>query len=179
MLSFLYSVYLDKSEGGNYYPDYFTQTVAKQSSVLIEWMGYTSKIEPHEVEASQKLFVNKEFMARIVEGCNAASIIILFISFIIAFAEGFKKTFLFLVGGGLLIYLVNLIRIAILTVMYYEYPQYQDILHSVVFPAIIYGMVFLLWMIWVRMLPKNDPDSYRDELENENEVEAEKGKDNE
>jgi len=169
----LYSVYLNKSQGGNYYPDYFTQIVAKQSSTLIEWMGYTSKIENHESEASQRLFVNNEFMVRVVEGCNAASIIILFISFIISFAEKFKKTFLFLLGGGLLIYLVNLIRIAILTVIYYEYPQYQEILHSVVFPAIIYGMVFLLWMIWVRMLPKDDLDSYRDEdevnIESENE----------
>jgi len=168
----MYSYYLDKSQGGSFYPDYFTHLVAKQSSVLIEWMGYASKIEPHEAEASQKLYVNKEFMVRIVEGCNAASIIILFISFIISFAEKFKKTLLFLLGGGLLIYIVNLIRIAILTVMYYEYPQYQEILHSVVFPAIIYGMVFLLWMIWVRMLPKNDPDSYRDE--NEVEIEDEK-----
>jgi len=163
----LYSYYLDKSQGGSFYPDYFTHIVAKQSSVLIEWMGYSSKIEPHELEASQKLFVNNEFMARIVEGCNAASIIILFVSFIIAFAENFKKTFLFLLGGGLLIYLVNLIRIAILTVMYYEYPQYQETLHSVVFPAIIYGMVFLLWMIWVRMLS---------EAENEAEIENEKVK---
>ncbi len=121
-------------------------------------MGYASKIEDHESDASQKLFVNNEFMVRVVEGCNAASIIILFISFIISFAEKFKKTFLFLLGGGLLIYLVNLIRIAILTIMYYEYPQYQEILHSVVFPAIIYGMVFLLWMIWVRMLSENEAE---------------------
>ncbi len=161
----MYSVYLNKSQDGKYYPDYFTHIVAKQSSVMIEWMGYSSKIEPHESEASQKLFVNNEFMIRIVEGCNAASIIILFISFIIAFAEKFKKTFLFLMVGGLLIYLVNLIRIAILTVVYYEYPEYQEMLHSVVFPAIIYGMVFMLWMIWVRMLS-----------EDEDEIEAEKEK---
>jgi len=113
-----------------------------------------------------KLYVNNEFLARIVEGCNAASIIILFISFIIAFAEKFKKTALFLLAGGVLIYVVNIIRIAILTIMYYEYPQYQEILHSVVFPAIIYGMVFILWMIWVRMLSK-------DEVETEVEVEIE------
>lgn len=159
MLSLLYSYYLNASQGGNYYPDYFTHIVAKQSSELIGWLGYSSKIEPHETEASMKLYVNKEFLLRIVEGCNAASIIILFISFIIAFAEKFKKTALFLVAGGMLIYIVNLIRIAILTVMYYEYPEYQEILHSVIFPAIIYGMVFLLWMVWVRMLAKTETDN--------------------
>jgi len=161
----VYSYYLNASQGGDYYPDYYTHIVAKQSSVLIEWFGYSSKIAPHDNDPSMKLYVNNEFLARIVEGCNAASIIILFISFIIAFAEKFKKTALFLLAGGVLIYIVNIIRIAILTIMYYEYPQYQEILHSVVFPAIIYGMVFILWMIWVRMLSKD---------ENEVEVEIEK-----
>lgn len=154
VLSILYSYYLNASQGGDYYPDFFTHIVAKQSSVLIEWLGYSSKIEPHANDPSMKLYVNNEFLVRIVEGCNAASIIILFISFIISFAEKLKKTVLFLLFGGMVIYIVNIIRIAILTVMYYEYPQYQETLHNVVFPAIIYGMVFILWMIWVRMLPK-------------------------
>ena len=77
-------------------------------------------------------------------------------SFIISFAEKFKKTTFFLFAGGLLIYIVNLFRIAILTIMYYEFPEYQETLHNIVFPAIIYGMVLLLWMIWVRMLPKTN-----------------------
>jgi len=152
----LYAFYLNKSQEGKYYPDYFTHLVAKQSSEIIEWFGYSSKIEPHETDASMKLYVDNMFLVRVVEGCNAASIIILFISFIISFAEKFKKTTLFLIAGGLLIYIVNLLRIAILTIMYYEFPQYQETLHAVVFPAIIYGMVFLLWMIWVRLLPKTE-----------------------
>ena len=152
----LYAFYLNKSQGGNYYPDYFTHIVANQSSGIIECFGYSSKIEPHETDASMKLFVDNKYLVRIVEGCNAVSIIILFMSFIISFAEKFKKTTFFLLAGGLLIYIVNLFRIAILTIMYYEFPEYQETLHNIVFPAIIYGMVLLLWMIWVRMLPKTN-----------------------
>lgn len=155
----LYAFYLDKSQGGNYYPDYFTHLVAEQSSEIIEWFGYSSKIVPHDSEASMKLFVDDEYLVRIVEGCNAVSIIILFISFIISFAEKFKKTTLFLLAGGILIYIVNLFRIAIFTIMYYKFPQYQETLHNIVFPVIIYGMVFLLWMIWVRLLPKTNPEN--------------------
>jgi exosortase family protein XrtF len=79
----------------------------------------------------------------------------LFVAFVIAFAEKFKKTVLFLFAGAVLIYIVNIVRIAILTVALYKYPQYEDILHSVVFPGIIYSMVFILWMVWVRMLKPN------------------------
>lgn len=148
--------YLNTSFTGNYYPDFITNIVAKQSSELISSFGYEAEVLPHETETSMKLYINQTYLARIVEGCNAISIIILFVAFIISFAENFKKTFLFLFAGVTLIYAVNIVRIAILTIAIYEYPEYTDTLHGVVFPAIIYGMVFLLWMIWVRMLPKTN-----------------------
>lgn len=147
-------VYLNTSFTGNYYPDYITNLVANQSSELISSFGYDAEVLPHKTETSMKLYMNQVYLARIVEGCNAISIIILFVAFVISFAENFKKTFLFLFAGGALIYAVNIVRIAILAIAIYKYPEYTDTLHGVVFPAIIYGMVFLLWMIWVRMLPK-------------------------
>ncbi len=147
-------LYLNASITGNYYPDFITNLVANQSSELISSFGYEAKVLPHKTETSMKLFINQEYLARIVEGCNAVSVIILFVAFIISFAENFKKTFLFLFAGATLIFAVNILRIAILAIAIYEYPKFTDTLHGVVFPAIIYGMVFLLWMIWVRMLPK-------------------------
>ena len=48
-----------------------------------------------------------------------------------------------------MIYIVNLLRIVILSVGLYHYPWRREILHSVIFPLIIYGLVFLLWMFWV------------------------------
>ena len=152
-------VYLNTSFTGNYYPDFITNSVAKQSSELISSFGYEAEVLPHDTETSMKLYINQTYLARIVEGCNAISIIILFIAFIISFAENFKKTFLFLFAGATLIYAVNILRIAILAIAIYKYPEYSDTLHGVVFPAIIYGMVFLLWMIWVRMLPKTTSEN--------------------
>ncbi len=156
ILSGLYSFYLNVSSGGKYYPDYITNLVARQSSSLISEFGYTAEVIPHETETSMKLYINSQFLARIVEGCNAVSIIILFISFIISFAEKFKKTVLFLFAGAALIYGVNILRIAILTIALYNYPEHLELLHGIIFPAAIYGMVFLLWMFWVRMLPKTE-----------------------
>jgi exosortase family protein XrtF len=80
------------------------------------------------------------------------SIIILFVAFIVSFYQNFKKTFLFILAGTALIYSVNVVRIAILTIAIYKFPENEHILHGVLFPAIIYGMVFLLWIIWVRTL---------------------------
>ncbi len=152
LLSVCYSGYLNLSEGSEYPPDPVTNLVALQSSLLINSFGYEAEVVPHNLEPTLKLFVNGKFLARIIEGCNSISIIILFISFIISFAEKLKKTLLFLFVGAALIYSVNIVRIAILAISLFEYPNQKEILHGVVFPGLIYSMVFLLWMIWVRML---------------------------
>ena len=142
-------MYLDFSDGSEFYPDYVTNLVARQSGTLLETLGYETEVIPHPKEASMKLIINNKFVARIIEGCNSISAIILFVSFIIAFAVKFKTTLFYLLFGCILIYVVNLIRVVILSIGLYNYPWRREILHSVIFPLIIYGLVFLLWMFWV------------------------------
>lgn len=155
LLSLCYYFYLNFSENSIYPPDPITNLVAKQSNDLINAFGYTAHVVPHTTKPTMKLIVEGKFVAQIIEGCNALSIIILFIAFIIAFAEKLKKTLLFIFAGTVLIYAVNIIRITILAIALYEWPQHKDLLHGVVFPGLIYGMVFILWVVWIRMLKMN------------------------
>ena len=154
VLSIGYKLYLDRAEDSKYYPDYLTQLVGKQTEAVLNTFGYNTIVEPHLEEPSLMVFVNRKYTARIIEGCNSISIIILFMSFVIAFSDNFKRTFLFLLSGSVLIYAVNLIRIVVLTIGLYHYPWRREILHTVIFPLIIYGMVFLLWMFWVNHFSK-------------------------
>ncbi len=149
VLSFGYKLYLDYSDGSTYYPDYATNLTAKQSESLLNSLGYDAHIEPHPDEPSMKLIINDKYVARIIEGCNSLSVIILFISFVIAFAGRLKPTIIYLLAGSVLIYAVNLFRIVVLSIGLFHYPWRRDILHNIIFPLIIYGMVFLLWMVWV------------------------------
>jgi len=154
IFSILYNGYLEFFQSQKYYPDFFTHLVAVQSETIIESLGYTSKILPHQQELSMKLFINNVFLARVVEGCNAISVIILFISFVLSFFAKIKTTFLFILAGTVIIYAMNILRIALLAIGIYEYPQHSEFLHSIVFPLVIYGTVFLLWIIWVRIFSK-------------------------
>lgn len=154
VLSAIYGLYLHLSKSWSYPPDYVTNLVARQSSTLINNFGYLAEVTPHESQPTMKLFVEGQYLARIIEGCNAISIIILFVAFVIAFAENVKKTLLFIFAGAVLIYAVNVLRIAILAITLYKFPSYENLLHGVVFPGIIYSMVFILWMIWVRTVSK-------------------------
>lgn len=159
-LSVCYKFYLDFSKDSKYYPDYVTNLVARQSKELIDLMGYKAEVLPHPDEPSMKLIINNKYLARITEGCNSVSVIILFVSFIMAFSGKPKTTFIYMLSGSVLIYSVNLIRIVFFSISLYHYPWRKDILHMVIFPAIIYGMVFLLWIIWVNrfsyMIRKNE-----------------------
>jgi exosortase family protein XrtF len=151
VFTLLYNLYLEFFRSPVYYPDYFTHLVAKQSEALISSFGYNAQILPHQSELSMKLIVNDAYLARIVEGCNAISIIILFASFVLSFFGKLKLTLLYLLASAAIIYAMNIIRIAILAIGIYEYPEYTDFFHSIVFPLIIYGTVFILWLIWVRI----------------------------
>lgn len=155
VLSIFYSFYLKLSANGGYFPDYFTNLVARQSARILDTVGYPAVLFDNYDKEGVYLTIKESYTVNIVEGCNAISVIILFVSFVVSFAAGFKKTFIFLLTGVGLIYIVNLFRISLLVIALYKYPQYQEVLHGVVFPAIIYGMVVLLWIIWVnRLNPK-------------------------
>lgn len=151
----LYQVYLNYGTSQVYYPDYITHIVAQQSESVINAFGYKASIEPHAEEASMKLYVNGIFLARVVEGCNAISVILLFIAFIIAFFDTWKSSLLYILAGSALIYGLNIFRIAFLCIGIFEYPNYYEILHGVLFPVVIYGLVFLLWILWVNRFSKH------------------------
>jgi len=155
VLTIGYNLYLNLSSGSKFYPDYLTNLVAEQTNTLLNGLGYESSVVPHPNEPSMKIIINGKFVARVIEGCNAISIIILFLSFIVAFAGKFKTTLLYGLAGSIIIYAFNLIRIVILSVGLYHYPWRQEVLHTVIFPMLIYGVVFLLWMIWVNRFSKN------------------------
>lgn len=151
ILFLLYTFYLNKNQGsvGMYSCAPITELVAKQSNYLINLIGYTSKIQQSTTEMSIHLIINQKSVAKVIEGCNAISIIILFIAFIIAFSGKLKPTLLFIIAGSLLIYFINIVRISAIAIALYEYPEYERMLHDSIFPLMIYGTTFLLWIVWV------------------------------
>jgi exosortase family protein XrtF len=148
----LYAYYLntnqEKVNGFQCAP--LTTKVADQTVSLLKFFNYNVKSKQHNAEMSVKLLVGDSYVARVIEGCNSISIIILFAAFIVAFSGPKRATIIYVVVGSLIIYVINVLRIAFLTMMLYKYPNQQEVLHNLVFPAIIYGTTFLLWVLWVQ-----------------------------
>ena len=159
----IYSFYLHRTQQKE---DIFscsplTREVAVHVEKVANLLGYHASVEQHTDELSMKLSINGKYVSRIIEGCNSLSIIILFLAFIIAFSGPVKSTILFGIFGSVLIYLVNILRIIGLSVMYYRFPEYQKVLHDLVFPAVIYGLVFVLWITWVTFYSNIRKDEFK------------------
>jgi exosortase family protein XrtF len=147
VLTLLYQEFLDSFEDNKI--DSITTSVARNTEQLLDLFPMDVVTEENKEETFIKLIYNHKYVARIIEGCNAISVIILFISFVVSFSGKLKPTLLFIFGGSVMVYILNVLRIAMLSVLMYHFPGQVSFLHGVLFPLFIYGVVFILWIIWV------------------------------
>lgn len=145
----IYKLYLNQYDSTKYEVDAISKSVAHQTVWIINFFGGEARTFHHDLEPSMKILYKEKYSARIIEGCNAISVIIMFAAFVFAFSNGFKRTITFIFLGSLIVYVLNIVRIALLTYALYYYPEYEELLHGTVFPLFIYGVVFLLWILWV------------------------------
>lgn len=129
--------------------DGITKTVAFQTKQLMLCFDNNIETVKNENEPSIKMIYHAKYVARIIEGCNAISVMILFASFVFAFSAQWKKTALYIISGIVIIHVLNIIRIAVLSFSLYYFPNYEEVLHGTLFPLFIYGVVFVLWILWV------------------------------
>ncbi|TRW25230.1 exosortase family protein XrtF [Flavobacterium zepuense] len=137
-------------------PDGMTTLVTEQSAQVLRFFGEDVLILNNTKLPSYFFVINGKKLAHIVEGCNAVSVMILFAAFIVAFSTTFKRTALYIIAGIIIIHILNIIRIALLTLGIYHYRQYTDFLHDILFPLFIYGVVFVLWVAWVIKFKSNE-----------------------
>lgn len=149
ILTFGYQKYLAQFNATQFEVDDVTKLVANHTKQTLLFFNFDSTTSIHESQPAVKFFFNNKFIARIVEGCNAVSVIILFVTFVLAFTGKWKPTVIFISIGSGLIYCLNVVRIALLVGLIYYYPNQESLLHEVIFPLFIYGAVFLLWIVWV------------------------------
>lgn len=142
-----YQLYLNYFAGQGLDP--ISKWVAEQSASIQNSLGYTTVLVDQPKYETTWFYINGKYPSRMVEGCNAISVMILFLAFIFAFYKGWK-TFVYAIIGIVLLHLMNVLRIAGLNILIMEKPEYIKIGHDYFFPAIIYGTVVVLWIVWIK-----------------------------
>ncbi len=138
----------------HYYPtsDPFTLWVADQVIWILSFFdpavqGFTSAHNEYIAVANKV-----DNIIYVYEGCNGINVMIVYLSFLIAF-RGPLRLFLLFSGIGIIgIHLMNLFRILLLYGVSIYFPDYVYYFHKYLFTGGIYLGVFILWFFWVRKL---------------------------
>jgi exosortase family protein XrtF len=122
--------------------------VGRNTEQLLDLFPADVATEEKKEETFIKLIYNHKYVARIIEGCNAISIIILFISFVVSFSGKLKPTLLFFwrKRTGLRIK-CDANRHAECLDVSFSWPSV--FLARCVIPSVYLWVVFILWVIWV------------------------------
>ena len=88
---------------------------------------------------------------KITEGCNGLSISIIFISFILSFEGRIRQALWFIPFGIIILYVSNLLRILLISILSVNASHFYRISHDIIFPLILYTVVFLLWWWWIQI----------------------------
>lgn len=82
--------------------------------------------------------------------CNALTLFMFFALFVIAFPGGVKRKLWFIPLGIVIIHITNVLRVVALAAINFYAPQYIEFNHTYTFTLLVYGIIFLLWMWWVK-----------------------------
>ena len=145
VLFLMYQLFLNQYKGDI---DAITRFVSDQSAFLLNKTGFETTTKDFPYYETIMFYIKEKPATRMVEGCNAVSVMILFLAFNFAFYKGIK-TIWFALVGLVILYVLNLFRIYVLNVVVIEYNSLTKPAHDYFFPAIIYGGVVLLWLIWI------------------------------
>ncbi len=96
---------------------------------------------------------------RIAPGCNGVEAVIILFAAIFAFPAPWKHRFVGFVLGFFAIQLLNLVRIISLFYLLQWDKNWFDWFHLYLWQALIILDALVVWLIWLRYLPKHHPAS--------------------
>jgi exosortase family protein XrtF len=143
----LYGLYVTAYAPG---PDPITSVTSRQTAVALGICGWPSETKDDENKPTTQLIHEGRSVLAIYEGCNGINIMIIFVAFLVAFGPIGKRLWLFALAGILIIHLMNLVRISVLFWVALYLPNFVYFVHKYLFTAILFVIVFILWIVWVK-----------------------------
>ena len=152
--NFLYGVYVTKYEPA---PDPVTHWVTKQTAVVLSLGGWPSEIEDQKTRRTTNLIHDEKPILAVYEGCNGINVMIIFVAFLFAIGPYRQALVWFIPLGLSIIHLMNIIRITLLFFVAIYMRDQMYFVHKYFFTAILYIVVFILWVWWVKRYSLHKP----------------------
>jgi len=103
----------------------------------------------------------------IEDGCNALVLMVLFACFIMAYPGPLKTKLWYIPAGIIAIYLINVLRILLLSDVIMKYSKdVSDWHHKYTFQLSVYVFIFIFWVLWANRFAKDAFDAPKAEAAN-------------
>jgi archaeosortase B (VPXXXP-CTERM-specific) len=115
------------------------------------FLPFTDAISVHD-----KLVVFDGFSVKIIDECTGIYEMVIFAAAVLAFPTAWSKKFTGLLMGCPLIYLFNVVRIAMLIVVGRYWPDAFDFMHLYFWQATMIMMITSIWLLWIVKVVRTD-----------------------
>ncbi len=137
----VYNLWLHPNEKLDLFVIDITISLSKWILELLGYVVYTGADRLIGVDGASGLWIG--------DNCNGIVLFSLFAWFIVAFKGKVKYKLIYIPFGILSIQLLNVIRVVALAIIDTFSREWTEFNHTYTFNIIIYGYIFLLWMVWV------------------------------
>jgi exosortase family protein XrtF len=128
--------------------EWLTEETARASSLVLRGLGYDSSHQ--KLQGSSAILKDGHTVLKIAHVCNGLVLYVLFTGFVISFPGRWQQKLWFILAGMVAIFVINVLRAAVLTLIKVYAPDALDFNHRYTFLIIMYGAIFGLWMLWVQ-----------------------------
>lgn len=144
----LYLIYQFIVKRYTYYDQKFIGSIIQSAEVVLQTLGYKTF----------KILQDRDFQVVGIDGsngvwvgsnCNAITLFTLFAVFIITYPGHQKSKWWFIPLGILAIHFLNILRVVALAMIANHHPESLNFNHTYTFTFLVYGFIFLLWVVWV------------------------------
>ncbi len=159
-------------------PDAFlTRQLGNGTAIAMNWFYQTDDFHPRHTERYEKYGSDSLLLTTtmvqckncvledgrkivnvlgIYRACNGLELMILYAGFILCFTGSFSRKILYVIGGILALYILNVFRCMVLGYVVLEHAKHFDIAHKYFFNTIVYALTFMLWVFYVKGLPRQE-----------------------
>jgi len=145
VLYLLYQFFIKKY---TFLDEAFIRIIIHSADVILQTMGYDTFTVLDNTDF-QTIGIDGANGVWIGSACNSITLFFLFAVFVIAYPGHQQSKWWFVLIGILSIHILNLLRVVALAIIQLNSPEWLGFNHTYTFTIIIYGYIFLLWMIWV------------------------------
>ena len=132
---------------------------ANASAGMLRLLGYQIDQDFLVNGCDARIIINNRASICVGPGCSGLELFLIFAGFILLFRGNLRNKLWFMPLGLFLILVLNILRIVALSLIAYHKPEYLDFNHKYTFVIIVYGAIFLLWLIWVNhFATKHEPE---------------------